>query len=138
MKTAVTPDVAALAGINVLVVEDDYLVAKEITGLLRDRGATVLGPLPDAPRARALICEQAPHCVLLDINLKGRFAFELAQELLDKRIAVIFTTGYDAAVLPETFQHIPYLQKPFDPRALIIMVKQQAESFSLQHRGDLA
>src|SRR5262245_34301843 len=84
-----------LAGLRVLIVEDDYFVANECASLLREQGADVLGPVPDASRGREIIAEETPDCVLLDVNLKGDFAFELASELLDLHIPIIFTTGYD-------------------------------------------
>jgi 3-oxoacyl-[acyl-carrier protein] reductase len=57
----------------VLVVEDDYFVAKEMAAVLREHGATVLGPVPDVRRGRALLSQEEPDCALLDVNLKGVF-----------------------------------------------------------------
>jgi DNA-binding response OmpR family regulator len=135
MSTAVAHQGTALAGTTLLVVEDDYLIAKELAELLREHGAEVLGPVPDAARARVLLSEQAPHCALLDINLKGLFAFELAQELLDSGVPVIFTTGYNSTILPERFQRAPCLQKPLETRALLAMIKQQVQSHSFERGG---
>ena len=61
----------SLVGLSVLVVEDDYLLAKEVASTLREHGAVVLGPVPDVARGRALLTESRPDCALLDINLKG-------------------------------------------------------------------
>jgi len=136
MTTATAPGIASLGGLTVLVVEDDYLIAKEAATLLRDHGAKVLGPIPNAARARALASDDTPDCVLLDINLKGQFVFELAQEFLDQGVPVIFTSGYDITVLPDSFQEVPYLQKPLEPRTLIATVKQESESSSLRRSSD--
>lgn len=138
MTTKVAPGVATLGGLTVLIVEDDYLLAKEIAILLRDQGAKVLGPIPDAARARALVSVETPDCALLDINLKGRFVFEFAQELRDRGLPVIFITGYSITVLPDSFQNSPYLCKPFQPQALIAMVKQETATAALQRSGDAA
>jgi DNA-binding response OmpR family regulator len=126
--TSSKPRGATLEGVTVLVVEDEYLVAMELTAMLRDHGARVLGPIPDAIRARALMAADTPDCVLMDINLKGERVFDLAQELLERGVPVIFATGYDATALPENLQCYPRLQKPVDPRALIATVKQQVTS----------
>ena len=130
MTRAADPDAgaASLAGLTVLVVEDDYLVAKEMANVLREHHALVLGPIPDVTRSRALIAETAPDCVLLDINLKGQLVFELARDLLDRRIPVILATGYDLTFVPETLRHLPYLRKPIDSRALIDRIRRQTES----------
>ena len=124
--TTSTASNPALAGLTVLVVEDEYLIAMEIAALLRNHGAQVLGPVPDEARTRELVSEQTPDCVLMDINLKGERVFDLAQHLLDRGLPVIFTTGYDATVLPEPLQGAPCLQKPLDWRALIAMVRREA------------
>lgn len=122
---ASSPIETTLGGLTVLVVEDEYLLAMEIATLLRNHGAHVMGPIPDAAQARALVSDCAPDCVLMDINLKGERVFDLAQHLLDRGLSVIFTTGYDATVLPEYLQSSPRLQKPLDARALIAMVKRE-------------
>ncbi len=50
--------------------------------------------------AEALAAESQPDCVLLDVDLKGHFVFELAEELIGRGVPSIFTTGYDASFLP--------------------------------------
>src|SRR5262245_48199362 len=118
MPTATVTSVD-LEGLNVLVVEDDYLVAKELTNTLRDHGARVLGPVPNLARGRAALSETTPDCALLDVNLKGQFVFELAEELINLGVPVIFTTGYDRSFLPAKLRQLPCLQKPIDMRTLV-------------------
>jgi DNA-binding response OmpR family regulator len=112
-----------LAGLCVLVVEDDYFVANESASVLRNHGARVLGPVPDMDRARGLISEEEPDCVLLDVNLKGEMVYALAEDLLHLGIPAVFTTGYDASFLPATLQGMPCLQKPVENRELVRVVK---------------
>jgi DNA-binding response OmpR family regulator len=119
-------DSTSLAGFRVLVVEDDYFVAKEVTMILRDHGAQVLGPVPDAARGRKLASESAPDCALLDVNLKGQFVFDLATELIERGVPSIFTTGYDSSFLPQRLRHAPCLQKPIDPQSLVQTIRLEA------------
>jgi DNA-binding response OmpR family regulator len=121
MDTAGQPSNAgsSLSGFNVLVVEDDYFVAKEVASILREHGANVLGPVPDVARGRALLSKNEPDCALLDVNLKGQFVFELAEELLDRGVPPLFTTGYDSSFLPPQLRKAPCLQKPIDSRDLV-------------------
>jgi len=130
MNTTVSPvDVPAdLAGINVLVVEDDYFVAKEVATILREHGATVLGPVPDIARSRALLSSATPDCAVLDINLKSQLVFELAEELKARGVPPIFATGYDASFLPDSLRHEPCLQKPVDARELVRLVRDGAKT----------
>jgi len=115
----------ALAGVSVLVVEDDYLIAKEVVSTLIAHGANVLGPVPDIAHGKVLLDKTRPSCALLDINLKGQFVFELAQELVALGVPPIFTTGYDASFIPEPLNQIPCLQKPIDMRTLIRSIRKQ-------------
>jgi DNA-binding response OmpR family regulator len=109
----------SLIGLRILVVEDDYIVATECDSVLREHGARVLGPVPDVARARATLFLELPDCMLLDINLKGEMAFDLAREAAARGIPTIFTTGYDRAVLPSAMRARPLLQKPVETRQLI-------------------
>ena len=116
-----------LGGFCVLVVEDDYFVANESANALREHGARVLGPVPDMDRARGLLSEENPDCVLLDVNLKGELVYPLAEDLLQRGIPAVFTTGYDASFLPPLLQGMPVLQKPVETRDLGRVVRMLAD-----------
>ena len=120
------PSSGNLVGITVLVIEDDYFVASECAGFLRAHGAKVVGPVPDIDKSRTALAAGKVDCVLLDINLKGEMAFELARELADQRIPLVFTTGYDRSILPQALRGQPCLQKPVEVRDLVSVVKWQA------------
>jgi DNA-binding response OmpR family regulator len=117
-----------LAGLRVLVVEDDYFVASECANALREHGARVLGPVPDMSRARATLSASAPDCVLLDVNLKGEMVFELARELKGQGMPLVFTTGYDTSFLPPVLRDSPCLQKPVDELELVASVRRAVDA----------
>ena len=121
-----------LTGLRLLVVEDDYLVAADLCNSLRRRGASIVGPAGNMRRGRELMRAERPDCALLDINLNGNLAFELASELRANGIRTIFTTGYDSAFLPEQFQDAPCLQKPVNLAALVKLIRNNAQP---AHRG---
>jgi two-component SAPR family response regulator len=127
MSTSVSPvnDTVDLAGISVLVVEDDYFVAKEVASILREHGANVLGPVPDIGRGRALLSASTPDCAVLDVNLKSQFVFELAEDLRQRGVPPIFATGYDSSFLPPSLRDFPILQKPVDANALVRVVRDE-------------
>lgn len=99
---------------RILVVEDEYLLADEITLKLEDEGAVVLGPAPSVERAMALLEGPVPDGAVLDVNLGGEEAFPVADVLIARGVPVIFTTGYDANTLPERFVHVPKCEKPIN------------------------
>jgi DNA-binding response OmpR family regulator len=124
MDTAYDPGHTAgeLSGYQVLVVEDDYLIAQEMAASLRERGAQVFGPVPDVARGRSLSRQHKLDCALLDINLKGKFVYELAHELIASGVRPIFTTGYDPSFLPAELRHEACLQKPIDAEDLVPII----------------
>ncbi len=101
-----------LDGKRVLLVEDHYVIATELAGMLRRLGATVLGPYPElqAASAAAAECDVA----LLDVNLRGVAVFPLAASLLDRGVPIALVTGFEASVLPQPFRGLPRLEKPVE------------------------
>lgn len=101
------------AGARILVVEDEYYVADDLRVLLGKAGMEVLGPVPTVGQARDLIGEDdRVDAVLLDINLRGDMAYDLADELRAGRVPFAFVTGYDRSVLPDRFADSPAMSKP--------------------------
>lgn len=117
-----------LNGLRLLVVEDDYLVAADMCSALIRRGAIILGPASNLRRSRELLREQRPDCALLDLNLNGNLAFELASEIQREGVPTIFTTGYDAAFFPEAFSGAQCLQKPVNFTALVELIRSQTHT----------
>ncbi|HET6433077.1 response regulator [Dyella sp.] len=109
-----------LKGRRVLVAEDEYLIAEDISTGLQLRGAQVVGPFANVDDAvRACTTGPLPDAALLDINLGGQRVFPLARELLEASVPFVFTTGYDEVVVPAAFAHVRRLQKPIGMRALL-------------------
>jgi DNA-binding response OmpR family regulator len=118
-----SPAATHLQGYRVLVVEDDYFVAQDLCSILRSRGATVVGPARSVGVGRELANAQSPDCVLLDINLHGEYAFGFAEELQDRGVRTVFTTGYDTTFIPPRLRHTACLQKPVDTNALVQSIR---------------
>jgi CheY-like chemotaxis protein len=111
-----------LRGLCLLVVEDDYIVATDLCLTLRARGAAILGPVANSRQAQELLHQHQPDWALLDINLNGAFAFQLAAQIRAAGVQVVFVTGYDTAFLPPGFHDVPCLQKPLDLNALVQLI----------------
>jgi len=107
-----------LQGLSVLVVEDDYFIALELCNALRAAGADVIGPARDVETGLAAIRAERVDCGVLDINLRGHMAFEIATELRARGIPAIFATGYDASMFPDELADAVRLEKPVDLVAL--------------------
>ena len=104
--------------LRVLVVEDEYFIADDISRALIRHGAEVVGPVPTVQQARALLDSQALDLAVLDINLRGELVYPLVAELSRRGVPMVFATGYDAAAIPADYGAIPAWSKPFDYNAL--------------------
>lgn len=107
-----TPD-HSLHDCRILVVEDEYMLAEDLTQELLYAGAQVIGPAPTMEAALKLIePDLPPDGAVLDVNLGGEPVFPLADALIARGVPLVFTTGYDPATLPERFAHVPTCGKP--------------------------
>lgn len=130
-----TGNSAPLAGLRVLVVEDDYFIADEICNTLRGGGAEVLGPSPDLEHGLDLVKSERLDCAVLDINLHGDLAFSLASELRKRGTPSIFATGYDQSVLPGAFSDSVRLEKPVDLNELLRAVRSVCATAGTRNTG---
>ena len=104
-----------LDNLCILVVEDEYMLAMELRGHLTDAGASILGPVSTIEGALDLL-DSSPKIdvAILDTNLQGEMVFPVAERLQALSIPFLFTTGYDASMIPSQFKHVERLGKPTD------------------------
>lgn len=107
-----------MAKINVLVVEDESIVSKDIQHSLKKLGYSVVGAASTGEKAIELASSTMPDIILMDIMLKGEMnGIEAADEIRRTRsIPVIFLTAYaDESTLSKAKITEPYgyILKPF-------------------------
>ena len=103
---------------NVLVVEDEFIVSKDIQSSLKKLGYNVVGAAPSGEKALELLEANQPDIVLMDIMLKGEMnGIETAEIVRNQySIPVIYLTAYaDEATLSKAKVTEPYgyILKPF-------------------------
>jgi CheY-like chemotaxis protein len=119
LKEARVDEGADLTGRRVLVVEDEFLLAMELEGLLSNRGCDVLGPASSVRQALAVVRDDRPEVAVLDVNLRGERATPVAAALQERGVPFVVITGYSDAQLSEPeLRHAPRLDKPVSDRAL--------------------
>lgn len=84
-----------LSGLNVLLVEDEFLIALDAEEMLRELGAATVTVVSTFEDAEKVISESKFDLALLDVNLNGRKSFPLADMLLENDTPVVFGTGYN-------------------------------------------
>ncbi len=108
-----------LKGCHILVVEDEYMLANELSRELDGAGAVVVGPAPSVERALDLIGTEArPDGAILDVSLGGERVDPVADVLLERGVPFLFVTGYDSLSLGPKFADIVRCEKPVDMRVV--------------------
>ncbi len=114
-----------LSGLNILIVEDELYLRKQIAAQLEHLGADVTGA-GTLKAARQFLADLNFDFVLLDINLPdGRGIDLLKEKIFAQSTGVIVMTaenGAATAVEAMRFGALDYLVKPFDPGELPIVI----------------
>ena len=119
----VAPDQALpLAGKRILLVEDDY-IADDLKRTLHGAGAAVVGPFSTVAKAHTALDEGGFDCAVIDLNLHGEDGSQIADGLTAKGKSFAIATGYGVNSIPERFRDVPRIEKPFDPPALLDLVR---------------
>ncbi|MDO5705752.1 MAG: response regulator [Paracoccus sp. (in: a-proteobacteria)] len=110
-----------LSGRTILVVEDDFFQAQDLSDELREQGATLMGPFSTLAAAEAALSApgEAPDAAILDIKIRNLLIYPLAQALDEAGIPYLFATGYDQSSVPHGFHHAPICEKPFQVRSIV-------------------
>ena len=113
---------------KILIVEDESLVALEISSALKKEDYIITAVVDNAEEALQSIKNDMPDLVMMDININGDInGVELAAEIkYDKNIPIIFLTAYeDKETIDKAVQTFPsaYLIKPFSRKELYANVR---------------
>ncbi len=124
---------------NILVVEDENIVVKDIQNRLKNMGYNV--PVVTATGEDAInkVLETHPDLVLMDIMLKGQIDGVTAAETIKTKydIPVIYVTAYsdestlDRAKISEPYG---YLLKPFEERELYTTIEMALYKHKMEKR----
>jgi CheY-like chemotaxis protein len=94
MKNQKTDAPTASSSLQILVVEDESLVAMMIEDMLTDLGHQVVATSGRMPEASKLVSDPSADLAILDVNLNGEETYPLADSLAARKIPFIFATGY--------------------------------------------
>jgi CRP-like cAMP-binding protein/CheY-like chemotaxis protein len=103
---------------EILIVEDNFLTAAEVSDIVRDCGYHVAGTVARLNRGLDLLAEKPIDGAIIDINLDGTYSFPLVAELARRKVPYFFLTSYPDAIIPPDFRDAPRLAKPADREQL--------------------
>lgn len=107
-----------LAGLRILVVEDDMMIALLVEEALQGFGCVVIGPVGKLDAALRLASDEVLDAAILDVTIRGGQVFPVAERLISRGIPFAFASGYGDWALPDAFRNQPRLIKPFTVRDL--------------------
>jgi CheY-like chemotaxis protein len=114
---------------DVLVVEDDAIIAIDFEDTLLGFGVKTVRTAGNVARALDLIADRAPDFALLDVGLVHEKSFAVAERLDALNIPFVFITGYGIDVrLPAALANKPRLPKPCTTEALEAALRRRSRA----------
>lgn len=109
-------------GANVLIVEDEFLVALQLEDILTDAGHRVVGIAPDQASVARL--EERPEVALVDLNLRdGPSGPAIARQLAERfGTIIVYVTANPAQIGTPAPTAVGVVQKPFSQQAILAAV----------------
>lgn len=105
---------------NLLVVEDEMLIAMQMSESLKEAGWTVMGPVATIEEANQLLERSGrPDAAILDVNLDGKTVYPLAETLQQQGVPILFCTGYETLDAGNRFEDCEKIRKPANAAQLI-------------------
>lgn len=109
----------SLAGLNILVAEDNFLVSEYLRTVIESAGATVVGPAADVESACDFARTGGLHGAVLDLQLGDDVAEPLMNELDSRRVPFVVISGFEQSSVPQRFAGMSYVAKPIAEAELI-------------------
>lgn len=124
-----------MSNINILIIEDEALIAHDIGRRIKKLGYEVAGIKVDSQDALNFLELNSPDLILCDIQIEGPIdGIELATHIRkEKKIPLIFVTAYsDRATLERAKDAMPYgyIVKPFNNRDLFSTIEMALNKYS--------
>ncbi|MCF2446605.1 sigma 54-interacting response regulator [Dyadobacter sp. CY345] len=111
---------------NVLIVEDEFVVANDLRVILKEAGYRISGIAASFEEADEILQKHKPDLVLLDIRLDGKQSgIDLAKKLKAENIAFVYISANSSQeILEEAKTTDPYgfIVKPFRKKDLLVAI----------------
>jgi len=106
------------AGLRVLLVEDEPLIALDGEHILRSTGVDEVVWVRNLADGIQSVDAKQFHAALLDLRLGTDSSIPLAQRLAALNVPFGFLTGFHGDAIPSEYKDRPIVPKPFTPQQL--------------------
>ncbi|NHO31421.1 HWE histidine kinase domain-containing protein [Acetobacter fallax] len=104
----------ALKGRNILVLEDEFLVAMDLEETLQSENAATVCVAPTIQAALTILKTHPIDLAILDVNVDGETSLPVAYLLTERAIPFLFATGYGKGTsVTDAFPAAPVIEKPY-------------------------
>ena len=100
-------------GRNILVVEDEPLIAMMLEDFLETLGHSIHASCDNLPDALEACAKGGFDLAILDVNLKGELVWPVAEALSDRGVPFVIASGGHVEPPPASFANAPLLEKPY-------------------------
>jgi DNA-binding NarL/FixJ family response regulator len=112
---------------QVLIVEDDFVIASELANVLTEQGLMVQGPVAEGIEALKLARGEPPAVAIIDLSLAGEInGLTVARHLVEKfDVRIVFVSGHIGDAVREGMdltRH--FISKPFTDETVIAAVRE--------------
>lgn len=105
---------------TVLVVEDEFIIALDLSETVQDLGYALEGPFADSENAFLAIENAMPDCAILDVYTADGEVYPLADRLAAAGVPIVFHSGHvTPAEVQERYPDAVACSKPCPPDRLI-------------------
>ena len=130
---------SSVAGLRVVVAEDDGMIAEAICNRLMDMGCEVVATADTGAGAIEAAFSTRPDIILMDVRLKGDMDGIRASELINEkvRVPVVYLTGdSDQKTLAraKAASAYGYVLKPFHIRNIVVAIEVAVDRFEMERR----
>jgi two-component SAPR family response regulator len=108
-----------LAGKRLLVVEDDFLIARDLSDTVAEAYGEVVSVVTEPASVVDTAEREQVDCVLLNLNLNGSMDTGTAARLTEQGVPLVLVTGYSKDALPAALRDLPLVSKPVERSKLI-------------------
>src|SRR5262249_51559039 len=128
-------DMSGARPARLLIVEDERIVARNLSSRLLDRGYSVVGMVSTGEDAIAAASTAMPDLVLMDVSLAGTMRGTEAAAILwqQYQLPVVYLTAYsDRQTLDEANLSMPFgfVVKPYHPEQVHVAIQLALDRYS--------